>query len=178
MRKIFIFIFIFLILANFTYAGEVVTNSSKLGNELDYWYEKIYWLTDIYVNFFNRTAKGTSDMGNTIGNPYVFDKISEQLQPEQLVIDKRNALAEIYGKPKLSDKEILQKYEMDILMSLAGTSWALVLGLFLMIRDAIYLLLVFFEMRLIIYVMIELLPSSLIKLSDNVINNIKKKRSI
>jgi hypothetical protein len=75
---------------------------------------------------------------------------------------------------QISNEEVKFNLDMRNLIDLGNQAWTLIIGLFILIFETVVLLLIFFEMRLIIWVLVEILPSLILSIRNSLIKNIRR----
>jgi|WetSurMetagenome_2_1015567.scaffolds.fasta_scaffold170551_2 hypothetical protein len=95
-------------------------------------------------------------------------------------VDKAVATAQkdnAKGKTQLVTEEQIHDLNKSSITGLTGEAWALVIGLLLLVKDTLILLMLYFEMRIFLFVFVQLIPNIFIKARDSVANSIYKGRT-
>jgi hypothetical protein len=164
MKKLILIGLFIIVLCSFTFANEMTTNTTNLGHES----------APVY-SILNNAKSGVLIWTNWVLNNLPLDPttkmvLSGKINEEIKTLQDQNA----EGSTQLDDDEVLFRGQKMLLLDQADKGWALVKGLFKLLEETIILIMIVFEMRLILYFFIELVPRTLLSIRDSILNSIMR----
>ena len=75
---------------------------------------------------------------------------------------------------QISNEEVKFNLDVNNLIVLGNQAWTLTMGLFVLLFETVVLVLIFFEMRLMIWLLVEILPSLVMSIRSVLITHLKK----
>ena len=127
----------------------------------------IFLITSSYgYTLYNNSVLGSRMASN--GEIVDSNSLSEEVK------DLQDANAESSGQ--LDTSQQIYEIKKNNLLKQANEAWDLILGMFILLRDFVVLLVYLFEMRLILFIFVELIPMLFVKLRDSLTNFYVHKR--
>jgi len=167
-------VIIMLILFSFCAFGEQFTNQSVLGTEAP--------ASDGTSSFWDNIVNaGKGFISWLSDNPFIQGLHAATVKPleafgisfdfDSAAIQKGNA----GKKSQFLTEEQIHDLRAAAITDQTGEAWAMVIGILLLIQDTLILLMLYFEMRIFLFIFVELLPSIFIRARDSIANSIAKR---
>lgn len=157
----------------FVFANEVVQNNTKIGDEAKplNWFQQ--GTLDLLQTFFSNSPTGSLSRmafatSSGVFAPFLYNTMEQYGQPIEngiVAINRQNAED---SQPQRDNAELQYEFDMAITSEIANESWSLILGLLLLLKDALIFLLLLFEMRIVIWVLITAIPNLFLGLRDGI----------
>lgn len=160
MVKIILFMIMALCLVGFVSAAETSGNQTfgKLSQVI------------LSVADFVSCSLGMISVGTGLNPCFVGDYITSPVQKAASDIAKRMSETNARGDVQYDENQIKYELQKKALNEQISTGWAIIVALFKLIFDIALLLVLVLEMRLLLYVLFQLIPDIFIKIRDALVN--------